>query len=585
MSMKSLFFLGSALTVFSVTSFAQSMTCTATPPAASTIREGGVTELAGDIFVSCTGGTPVTAGPFPTISVSMFFNTAVTSRIVAAATPPITEAVLLIDNPTAAQQIPCVNAVCGNTDNVFQGRYESFNSLSWSNIPLNPPGPNAQRILRFKNIRLNTNSLPTSGSALVFLSVTGAAVGTFANPQQTVATVRPGIALDLRSATDGALTSALNFVTCTGTNVDLANNSAAQFSTPGGRSMLLKFSETPNFPGAFKKRSATTSVANPAAVFSQDDPQLNYANESGFYNVAFPAVNGLNRIGLADSGTILRAVFTNIPANVKLFVTTRETLLGSSVNTNNVTTTNARLTASPTLPFSAVANSSTADGGIAPVPASGEVNWEILETDTNTVETVSFGVVVAFAGAPQPSAGTVSITGGLGPMGGSASASATDLIPRHVSTLTAVPAFVFNACRTTLLFQFLTNQAGFDTGVSIANSSRDTMGTQPQTGRCTSTFFPSPFTPATQALYPPLTSPVIPGGEQWTFTVSGARPNFQGYMMVTCDFQFAHGYAFVSDFGSTKLAQGYQALVIPDRNRVADPMTTAGSGSGEQLVH
>jgi hypothetical protein len=585
MTIKSLIFYGAAAFGLSVPALAQTMTCTATPPAASTIRQGGVAELAGDIFISCTGGTPVTAGPFPTLNVSMFFNTAVTSRIVATGTPAITEAVLIIDNPTAAAQVPCVNLVCANTDNVFQGRFESFNSLSWSNVPVNPPGPNAQRILRFKNVRLNTNSLPTSGSALVFLSVTGAAVGTFANPQQTVATVRPGFTLDLRSPTDVAIAGPLNFVTCTGTNIDLATNNAAQFSTPGGRSMLLKFAETANFPGAFKKRTATTSIANPAAIFSQDDPQLNYGNESGFYNVAFPPVNGLNRIGLADSGTILRAVFTNIPANVRLFVTTRELTVGSSVNANGVTTTNARLTASPSLPFSPVPNSSTADGGLAPVPSSGEVNWEILETDGNSIESVTFGVVVAFAGSPQPSAGTVSITGGLGPQGGSATATSTDLIPRHVSTLTAVPALVFNACRTTLLFQFLTNQAGFDTGLSITNSSRDTLGTLPQTGRCTATFFPTPFNATNQALYPPLASPVLQGGEQWTFTVSGQRPNFQGYMMATCEFQFAHGYAFISDFGSTKLAQGYQALVVPDRLRVADPMTTSVSGSGEQLVH
>jgi hypothetical protein len=56
-------------------------------------------------------------------------------------------------------------------------------------------------------------------------------------------------------------------------------------------------------------------------------------------------------------------------------------------------------------------------------------------------------------------------------------------------------------------------------------------------------------------------------------------------MMVGCDFQYAHGYAFISDFGSKNLAQGYQALVIPDRARLADPMTTAPAGSGEQLIH
>lgn len=585
MSMKPLFLLGSALTVFSAAGFAQGMTCTATPPAAATIRQGGVAELTGDIVITCTGGTPVTTGAFPSINVSMFFNTAITSRIVAAGTPPITEALLLIDNPAPAAQAPCVTTVCNNTDNVFQGRYESFNSLSWSNIPVNPPGPNAQRILQFKNIRVNTNNLPTSGSAIVFLSVTGPTVTTFVNPQQTIAAVRPGLTAEMRSPTNTPLAGPLTYVTCTGNNTDLAANPAAQYSNPGGLSMLLSFAETQNFPNSFKKRNAATTAANPAAIGSQEVPQGNYNTETGFYNALFPATNGLNRVGLADSGTILRAVFSNIPANVRLFVTTRESLTGSTIGTSAIPSTAARLTLNPNQPFSQAPAVSTAEGGLALVPASGEVNWEVLETDPSVVETVTFGVVVAFTGSPQPAAGTISFLGGFGPIGGGAAATATDLIPRHVSAGTPIPAIRLNACRTTLLFQFLTNQAGFDTGVSVVNSSRDTLGTLPQTGRCTSTFFPTPFNATTQAQFPPLSSPVLQGGEQWTFTVSSVRPNFQGYMMVNCEFQFAHGYAFVSDFGSTRLAQGYQALVVPDRARVADPMTTAGVGSGEQLVN
>jgi hypothetical protein len=585
MSMKPLFLLGSALALLPASGWAQGMTCTATPPAASTIRQGGVAELAGDIVISCTGGTPVTSGVFPVINISMFFNTAVTSRIVAAATPPISEAVLLVDNPAPAVQAPCVTTVCNNTDNVFQGRYESFNSLSWTNIPLNPPGPNATRLLRFKNIRLNTNSLPSSGSAIVFLSVTGPTITNFVNPQQTVATVRTGVAAELRNATGTAITGPQAFVTCTGNNVDLAANGSAAYSAPGGRSMLLTFSETAGSPNAFKKRNAATTPADPGALGSQNEPLQNLPNESGFSNLSFPTTNGLNRIGVADTGTILRAVFSNIPANVRLFVTTRETIAGSTLNSNGQPTVAARLTANPNLPFVAAPASSTADGGLAPVPTSGEVNWEVLDNDVLGVESVAFGIVVAFTGTPQPTAGTISVLSGLGPQGGSAAATTTDQIPRHVTTATPVPAFVFNPCRTTLLFQFLTNQAGFDTGVSVVNSSRDTLGTLPQTGRCTSTFFPTPFNATTQAQFPPLAGPVLQGGEQWTFTVSATRPNFQGYMMVNCEFQFAHGYAFISDFGSTKLAQGYQALVVPDRARVADPMTTAGSGSGEQLVH
>ena len=45
-------------------------------------------------------------------------------------------------------------------------------------------------------------------------------------------------------------------------------------------------------------------------------------------------------------------------------------------------------------------------------------------------------------------------------------------------------------------------------------------------------------------------------------------PEFQGYVIVICDFQYGHGYAFITDgFGSIPtLAQGYLALIITTDN-------------------
>ena len=66
-------------------------------------------------------------------------------------------------------------------------------------------------------------------------------------------------------------------------------------------------------------------------------------------------------------------------------------------------------------------------------------------------------------------------------------------------------------------------------------------------------------------------------------------PLFQGYVFAICDFQFAHGYAFISDVGATKLAQGYLALVVPDRGTSAGSRkpehssTASGANTGEQL--
>jgi hypothetical protein len=273
-------------------------------------------------------------------------------------------------------------------------------------------------------------------------------------------------------------------------------------------------------------------------------------------------------------------VFSNIPANLKVFVTTREVTPGSTLAGTN-TTVKAVLTSSGA--FTPLPPDSQSDGGLKLVPAGGEVVWEILESDVAQVETVSFGVAIAYSGNPQPASGTVSLVSGYAPQSLALGASSTDPNPRFNVPLQPVNAFTINACKTTLLFQFITNQAGFDTGVSVSNTSKDTLGTLAQSGRCTGTFFPTPA--SNQPQFAPLPSPnVIPAGEQWVFSVSAVRPGFQGYLMVTCDFQFAHGYAFISDFGAQKFAQGYQALVIPDRPRVADPATTAGSGSGEQLI-
>jgi hypothetical protein len=57
-------------------------------------------------------------------------------------------------------------------------------------------------------------------------------------------------------------------------------------------------------------------------------------------------------------------------------------------------------------------------------------------------------------------------------------------------------------------------------------------------------------------------------------------------MIAQCRFQYAHGFAFISDVGARNLAMGYLALIIPadaDADRDADPFPNGGAGSGEQL--
>ncbi|MEN6534155.1 MAG: hypothetical protein ABFD89_10870, partial [Bryobacteraceae bacterium] len=108
--------------------------------------------------------------------------------------------------------------------------------------------------------------------------------------------------------------------------------------------------------------------------------------------------------------------------------------------------------------------------------------------------------------------------------------------------------------------------------------------------------------PATSGEAPDaVTTPSIEGGEQLAFIVSSggsvvgttkacaacATPGFHGYIIAICNFQYAHGFAFVSDMGSAKLAEGYLALVIPDKSaRDAQAFSLgAAANDGEQLVH
>jgi hypothetical protein len=45
-----------------------------------------------------------------------------------------------------------------------------------------------------------------------------------------------------------------------------------------------------------------------------------------------------------------------------------------------------------------------------------------------------------------------------------------------------------------------------------------------------------------------------------------AVPGFQGYIIATCRFQYAHGFAFITDgpIGQAQVAEGYLALVMDE---------------------
>ena len=104
-------------------------------------------------------------------------------------------------------------------------------------------------------------------------------------------------------------------------------------------------------------------------------------------------------------------------------------------------------------------------------------------------------------------------------------------------------------CTTTLLFPFVTNKHGFDTGLVITNASEES-------GSCTIGYNGSDAPDD-------MTSQPIAGEAQWVNLASAIANGFQGYITATCEFRDAYGFAFLTNGyggGEPTLAQSYLAV-------------------------
>jgi uncharacterized protein (TIGR03437 family) len=118
----------------------------------------------------------------------------------------------------------------------------------------------------------------------------------------------------------------------------------------------------------------------------------------------------------------------------------------------------------------------------------------------------------------------------------------------------------FSSAPQALVFPYVTNQLGFDTGIAIANSSTDPFGPQGATasaGTCTLSLYgagaPTPNS---------ITTPNIPSGTVFTQVLSGIAPGFQGYMTASCNFSAAAGFGFVTN-QKTGLSETAESITVP----------------------
>jgi hypothetical protein len=454
------------------------------------------------------------------------------------------------------------------------------------------------------------------------------------NAQGVVGFVQRGLFFD--TIAGGPYAQCLGWNTSSGSYaVEVTGSSKNSLFATGA----LRFTEA--YGVSFKRRGvggpldSFDTTYNPyyLASYGQSNPTVNYNNESGFYNLQFPTTNSLNTAGIASNGTRLRARFSGIPSQVRVYVSAQPvtvpgTCSSSSGGIQTSSSTSSRLLCvgqGPSAPNAAFAltTSASTDGAIEGFAAntayvftpagsnavtqgstapgwggggaayssltttvyyervaiaadgSGTFFWEVLRADDNVIDRFDFLVAISFPPTTSivtdaNTSVTANVSGSYAPIaatGGNGYPS----VPSFILPQPEDPKAIFSItnCATNLLYPFVSSVTGFNTGIAVTNASKDPFGTVNETGICRVFFYgtttgggidptPQPFTksvPAGQA----ATFNLLFGGPEY-----GIQPvvGFQGYIIISCNFRWAHGFAFISDPSNLQTAQGYLALIL-----------------------
>jgi len=509
--------------------------------------------------------------------------------------------------------------------NVFVGIATAANQVSWLGIPIDAPGTVITRTIRLTNVRANACQLGLSSTLIptqivAFISVNGSGNLQISNPQQTVAFIQQGLIVSGGNP---------SVVQCVNLNVGGGGNGNNFFGGAGTGFAETAINLREGFAAAFKRHAnpklGTASIGiNGVAEDLQNVIGFNYNNEEGYNPTGAGGFSPL-LFGQADTATRFLIRFNNVGAGVRLLFPTTVVL----------TTNNGGLSGAPLVPSSLppsawtggfirlVGGSSDANGNLpvntfgfvtpttffqnGPDPTTGAVGggnpfkgpgavapfngaaeitgtggtivavYEVVNEDPSAVEQANIPIGVAFVSNTAqnlPAPGQTTVNASFAPLSTVGTASSTAPIPRFCDQSVARNVFSIVVCQCNLLFPFVTNQAGFDTGIALANTTVDPYGTTPQNGTVSIFYFGNTAgggaPPAKQV------TQVVPAGQELIFNLSGggnfgvqATPGFQGYIITIANFQFCHAFAFISDVGATRLAEGYLAiqLDIPGLNR------------------
>jgi len=610
-TLKSALLLAVIMLLASATTYAQfgvGQTITFGSTASNTpVRSQGITEAVGDQQITAGAGaatalTVAGAGVTTTAQVSIAYNATITN----AATTPTA-----ILGPVANSYINGqATLLCGQAP----GAGQPANAVG-VNIALGAPV-----------------SLVSGGIAVTFSNITclpGVAAGSGVtigwnvvnNILNITFTVAPGASLTFSNAG----TPTLIAIHGVRVNASAASGGLVTASITSAPSGIVFLSNTTLTVGTVLPGLDVTS-ANPTQVLAASTSATKTINNPGlfgglavapvttFSNCTIAAIPSSTTIGAATGITSTSAIGLRVTEGfVGAFTTAGQELSKSGVTS----LTGGAAAVAGTVPASEVTNGTQIEIDFSGVPSqvslavpqivvSGGLTFTLVGPSAPAATTASF--VASVGGAVQfiyavtasaPSAGSLQTVGipvfvfstGLADV---ATISASiRLAPLSTVTTTSTTAPIVRfidapvtgsvntiSCITTLLFPFVTNVAGFDTGLSISNTGADTKKTSNQSGTCSLTFWDGTTANGTPTVPAVTVGPLGPGQSSTNIKgfvglASVLAPGFNGYAIAKCNFQFAHGFAIVvNGFGSAAaptVGTAYLALVSPD-NRAAAPV-------------
>lgn len=390
----------------------------------ATVRAEGSAELLADIVLSCTGGSPTAANSrVPEYQFLLVANTSLPNRTPQAGIGSwsVSDALLLIDEPQPGAQVVCVPDAGAlscpqyssdvSPSNVFQGLVLQSNGIVFMRIPIDPPGNGNLRTIRIANLRgspsdLPAKAMPSITTTLVIYDANGNTVPV-SYAQEVSAQALPAVKF-------APLTNASQPVPVSQPPLILTPSLVPKTNPDANFGFLLKFTE--GFATSFRRRNVATSGGDPLFVAAQATPGYPYFTETGFYNDSFPAENGLNLLGLAETGTRLTVVFDHIPVGVQLWASVTE-VAGSTGY--DATAPKAMLTYTSDATYGGAFSVESAwVPGYAQLYLNGtttNATWEVVSADPSVVESLLFSIALTAQGG-SPVTGTANMTATIAPL-------------------------------------------------------------------------------------------------------------------------------------------------------------------------